>query len=207
MNSLPDFDTPEKMLFEKLKKQILSRLELEFKPCLYYHNLSHTLDVSDATLRLAHLEGVDSQYTIVLATAALLHDVGMLDNYTDHELASVKVAQKILPGLEYTQEEIDEICRLIMATRLPQEASTLGEMIICDADLDYLGRDDFFMIAHRLRCEWMCQGKNYPLKEWYTMQASFLTKHHYFTQSAIKLREETKQVHLQQILELLKMTE
>ena len=207
MISLPDFDTPEKMLFEKLKMQILSRLELEFQPCLYYHNLSHTLDVSEATLRLAHLEGIDSQYTIVLATAALLHDVGMLDDYTDHEAASVKVAQKILPDLEYTKDEIDEICSLIMATRIPQEASTLGEMILCDADLDYLGRDDFFMIAHRLRCEWNCQGKNYTLKEWYTMQASFLKKHHYFTKSAINLREVTKQIHLQQIQELLKMAD
>ena len=207
MISLPDFDTPEKMLFEKLKKQILSRLELEFQPCLYYHNLSHTLDVSEATLRLANLEGIDSQYTIVLATAALLHDVGMLDDYIDHEAASVKAAHKILPDLEYTKEEIAEICSLIMATRIPQEASTLGEMIMCDADLDYLGRDDFFMIAHRLRCEWKCQGKNYTLKEWYTMQASFLKKHHYFTKSAIQLREETKQIHLQQILELLKMAE
>src|SRR5664280_2158721 len=97
----PDLDTSGKMLFEKLKKQILSRLELEFQPCLYYHNLSHTLDVSEATLRLANIEGVDSHYTIVLATAALLHDVGMLDDYTDHEAASVKVAQRILPGLEY----------------------------------------------------------------------------------------------------------
>src|ERR1035437_3341128 len=85
MISLPDLDTPEKMLFEKLKKQILSRLELEFQPCLYYHNLSHTLDVSEATLRLANLEGIDSHYTIILATAALLHDVGMLEDYTDHE--------------------------------------------------------------------------------------------------------------------------
>jgi uncharacterized protein len=204
---LPDFDTPEKMLFEKLKKQILSRLELEFQPCLYYHNLDHTLDVSDATLRLAHLEGVESHYTILLATAALLHDIGMLDDYVDHENASVKIAQKILPELEYSKEDIEEICKLILATRIPQEAKTLGEMIICDADLDYLGRDDFFMIAHRLRCEWQCQGKKYTLKEWYTMQASFLKKHHYFTKSAITLREETKQTHLQQILELLKMTE
>ncbi|MDP4290295.1 MAG: HD domain-containing protein [Bacteroidota bacterium] len=194
------------MLFEKLKKQILSRLESEFQPCLYYHNLSHTLDVSDATLRLAKLEGVDSHYTILLATAALLHDVGMLENYAEHEIASVRVAQRMLPELEYTQEDMDEICNLILATRLPQEATTLGEMIICDADLDYLGRDDFFMIAHRLRCEWNCQGRNYTLKEWYTMQASFLMKHHYFTRSAIMLREQTKQIHLQQILELLKMT-
>lgn len=203
---MPDLHIPDKMLFEKLKKQILSRLESEFKPCLYYHNLSHTLDVSDATLRLARLEGVDSHYTIILATAALLHDVGMLDNYKDHEIASVKVAQSLLPDLNYSQPDIEEICDLILATRLPQEASTLGEMIICDADLDYLGRDDFFMIAHRLRCEWICLGKNYTLKEWYTMQADFLMKHRYFTQSAITLREPTKQLHLEQILELLRMT-
>jgi predicted metal-dependent HD superfamily phosphohydrolase len=194
------------MLFEKLKEQILSRLESEFKPCLYYHNLSHTLDVCDATLRLAKLEGIDSHYTILLATAALLHDVGMLDNYKDHEAASVKVAQRILPELNYTQPDIEEISDLILATRLPQEASTLGEMIICDADLDYLGRDDFFMIAHRLRSEWICLGKSYTLKQWYTMQADFLMKHRYFTQSAIMLREPTKQLHLEQILELLKMT-
>ena len=203
---MPDLHIPDKMLFEKLKKQILSRLESEFKPCLYYHNLSHTLDVSDATLRLAKLEGIDSHYTILLATAALLHDVGMLDNYKDHEVASVKIAQRILPELNYTQPDIEEISDLIMATRLPQEASTLGEMIICDADLDYLGRDDFFMIAHRLRSEWICQGKSYTLKQWYTMQADFLMKHRYFTKSAIMLRESTKQLHLEQILELLKMT-
>jgi hypothetical protein len=142
-----------------------------------------------------------------LATAALLHDIGMLDDFTDHETASVNVAKRILPELEYTDEDITEISKLIMATRIPQEASSLGEQIICDADLDYLGRDDFFMIAHRLRCEWNCQGKNYTLKDWYTMQVSFLKKHHYFTKSAILLREETKQIHLQQIMELLKMTD
>ena len=194
------------MLLKKLKAYILSRLETEFRPCFYYHNLDHTLDVCDATLRLAKLEGVDKHYTIILETAALLHDIGMLDNYQEHEAASAKIAQTILTDYDYSREDIEEISNLILATRIPQEASTLGEMIICDADLDYLGRDDFFMIAHRLRCEWNCQGRIYSLKEWYTMQSSFLMKHHYFTRSAILLREKTKQLHLQQILELLAMT-
>lgn len=194
------------MLLKKLKAYILSRLETEFRPCFYYHNLDHTLDVCDATLRLAKLEGIDKHYTIILETAALLHDIGMLDNYQEHEAASAKIAQTILADFDYSREDIEEISNLILATRIPQEASTLGEMIICDADLDYLGRDDFFMIAHRLRCEWNCQGRIYSLKEWYTMQSSFLMKHHYFTRSAILLREKTKQLHLQQILELLAMT-
>lgn len=203
---MPENDTPKKMLFEKLKEQILTRLESEFQPCLYYHNLHHTIDVCEATLRLAKLEGVSSHNTIILETAALLHDIGMLNDFNDHEAASAKIAQTILPDFDYSKKEIEEICRLIIATSIPQEATTLGEMIICDADLDYLGREDFFMIAHCLRTEWNCQGKKYSLKEWYTMQASFLMKHHYFTHSAIQLREATKQLHLQQILELLKMT-
>ena len=195
------------MLFEKLKKHIHSRLEAESQPCFYYHNLDHTKDVCDATLRFSKLEGVNPHQTIILSTAALLHDIGMLYNFKDHEAASAKTARKILPDFEYTESETEEVCSLILATQIPQEATTLSEMIICDADLDYLGRDDFFMIAHRLRCEWKCQGQSYSLKEWYTMQAFFLQKHHYFTRSAIELREETKQLHLQQILELLKMAD
>ena len=203
---MPEHDTPQNMLFDKLKAYILSRLEEEFQPCFYYHNISHTLDVCDATLRFAKLEGIDSHYTLILATASLLHDVGMLDDSKDHEMASMKVAQKILPEYDYSKSEIEEICNLILATRIPQEASTIGEMIICDADLDYLGRDDFYIIAHRLRCEWICQGRTITLKEWYTIQATFLMKHRYFTNSAIHLREQTKQIHLNEILELLEMT-
>ena len=195
------------MLYEKLKAHIHSRLESESQPCFYYHNLDHTIDVCEATLRFSKLEGVDPHQTIILSTAALLHDIGMLNNFKDHEAASAKAARKILPDFDYSEAETDEVCSLILATQIPQEATLLSEMIICDADLDYLGRDDFFMIAHRLRCEWKCQGQSYSLKEWYTMQASFLKKHHYFTHSAIELREETKQLHLQQILELLKMTD
>ena len=191
------------MQFENLKTAILSRLKTEIRPCFYYHDYYHTYEVWQATRRMAESEGIDDGYRIILETAALLHDIGMLDSFEAHEEASVRYAKAILPTYGYSASEIEEISDLILATQLPQQASSIGEKIICDADLDYLGRDDFFIIAHRLKYEWKCQGRLFTLKEWYELQAKFLTKHHYFTKSAIDLREATKLKHLNQILELL----
>jgi predicted metal-dependent HD superfamily phosphohydrolase len=191
------------MQFENLKTTILSRLKTEIRPCFYYHDYYHTFEVWQATRRMAESEGIDDNYTTILETAALLHDIGMLESFEAHEEASVRYAKKILPTYGYSEIEIEEISHLILATQLPQQATTIGEKIICDADLDYLGRDDFFIIAHRLKYEWKCQGRFFTLKEWYELQAKFLKKHHYFTKSAIDLREEKKRIHLDQILELL----
>jgi hypothetical protein len=193
------------MQFEELKSAILSRLKTETRPCFYYHDYHHTYDVWQATRRMAESEGIDDNYRLLLETAALLHDIGMLESFEAHEEASVRYAKEILPIYGYSEIEIDQITHLILATQLPQQAVTLGEKIICDADLDYLGRDDFFIIAHRLKNEWRCQGKLFTLREWYLLQVKFLQKHHYFTKSAIDLREATKRKHLEQILELLNL--
>ncbi len=191
------------MQFEELKTAILTRLKTETRPCSYYHDYHHTFDVWQATRRMAKAEGINDDYRIILETAALLHDIGMLESFEAHEKASIRYAKEILPTYGYSETEIEEISHLILATQLPQQAVTLGEKIICDADLDYLGRDDFFVIAHRLKHEWKCQGKSFTLREWYELQANFLKKHHYFTKSAIDSRDVLKKEHLEQILELL----
>lgn len=191
------------MQFENLKNAILSRLKTETRPCFYYHDYHHTFDVWQATHRMAETEGIDDNYRIIIETAALLHDIGMLESFEAHEEASIRYAKTILPTYGYSEAEIESVSQLILATQLPQQATTIGEKIICDADLDYLGRDDFFIIAHRLKYEWKCQGRLFTLKEWYVLQARFLQNHHYFTKSAIDLREATKRKHLEQILELL----
>jgi hypothetical protein len=77
-------------------------------------------------------------------------------------------------------------------------------MILCDADLDYLGRDDFFMIAHRLQYEWNKLGV-YPttLRKWYELQLQFLDNHVYFTDAAKQTRNEYKAENVAQVKELL----
>ncbi len=185
------------------KRFILSKLRKELTHKLYYHTPDHTIDVYTATVRLAKMEKINGHDLVLLKTAALYHDAGLIIKYKEHEDASVQIALETLPEFGYSNDDIDVICRLIACTTLPQCAENKIEKILCDADLDYLGRDDFFMIAHRLRYEWEELGYIHStLKEWYQLQIDFLKDHHYYTNSANDLRYNGKIKNLLEIKDL-----
>lgn len=192
------------MDYQGVKKIIIKKLSEELKPDLYYHDLSHTFDVLNSVERLSELEKISEEEKTLIKTAALFHDSGMLKTYTGHEEASCEIVMKTLPAFHYSENDISLINKMIMATKLPQNAMSKPEQIICDADLDYLGRDDFFMISHRLKLEWnVFKIKTTTLKEWYFLQIDFLSKHNYFTKAAIETREPGKQQNLSQIIEIM----
>src|SRR6185369_1981441 len=109
-----------------------------------------------------------------------------------------------LPGFGYNEKEIEIICGMIMATRFPHQPKNLLEQIICDADLDYLGRDDFFKISNDLFRELSIYGMLANEKDWYKLQESFLSSHTYFTRTAADLRKAKKEEHLNKIREVIK---
>jgi predicted metal-dependent HD superfamily phosphohydrolase len=179
---------------------IIDRLGKELHPSLSYHCAAHSLDVLEATKRLAASENIDPHSTAILETVALFHDAGMMIQYRDHETASARLAMEVLPQFGYSKPEIGQVEALIMVTKLPQRPYTHLEQIICDADLDYLGRDDFFVNSFRLKLEWKLNGiSDNNLAAWFASQITFLSEHQYFTKSAIRLREEEKQRHLAEI--------
>ena len=83
-----------------------------------------------------------------------------------------------------------------MATKIPQTPQTKLEEIIADADLDYLGRDDFFEISEYLYKELLNSGIVNNEEQWNILQVDFFEKHHYFTQLSKELRDEKKKKHL-----------
>jgi len=84
---------------------------------------------------------------------------------------------------------------MIMATKIPQTPLNHLEQIMADADLDYLGRDDFQVISDRLFQELEIPDKN----KWNKIQIAFFEKHSYFTESAKRLRNDKKQENLAKI--------
>ena len=78
---------------------------------------------------------------------------------------------------------------------------------MCDADLDYLGRDDFHEIADRLRRELREHGKIDSDRKWDEIQIHFLTAHRYFTDTAINTRQEKKLENIQEIRDRLERDE
>ena len=99
--------------------------------------------------------------------------------------------------------ELEVICGMIMATRVPQQPLNDWQMIICDADLDYLGRKDFFETGNKVFREMVELGQIATEREWNEMQVRFLTEHHYFTQTSIRDRKPQKDAHLEQVKLLL----
>jgi uncharacterized protein len=191
------------MDFAGAKEYIIERLSKELVPELYYHSLEHTLDVERAANRLIVSENVNPTTAVLIQTAAVFHDAGMTLSYENHEENSCIIAKQILPGFGYTAEEIRQVCRLIIVTKLPQKADSLAEEIICDADLDPLGRDDFFINSFKLRLEWDVNGiRNFSLKDWIHIQIDFLENHKYFTRSQILLRQEQKMKNISDLKSL-----
>lgn len=185
---------------DELERYILEKLQAELSPALKYHSVDHVKDVLDACKRGAALEGVlDPTDLRLLYTAALFHDAGFLVQRENHEMHSCNIAREILPAWSYTAEEIDKICDLIMVTRLPQQATTQLEKILADADLDYLGREDYPKIAEKLRQELFAAGLIHSEEEWMEKQTAFLSDHRYFTASARALRAPTQEQNLTRI--------
>lgn len=187
------------MNFSGVKELMLQKFREELPAYLTYHNLAHVLDVLKSTEAIAKSEGVDNEQLTLLLTGALFHDAGFLIGPEDHETASCQIVQSILPGFDYDQNQIDIIEGIIMATKIPQTPHTLLEQIIGDADLDYLGRDDFFTIGNGLYAELKHFGVVSNLTEWNSIQEKFLATHRYHTYTAITSRKEKKRQHLESI--------
>jgi ligand-binding sensor domain-containing protein/class 3 adenylate cyclase/HD superfamily phosphodiesterase len=188
-----------KINYKKAEQFIMKKLAEELPDDLYYHAIQHTEDVRDAAERIGKLEGVDGEDMMVLKTAAMYHDAGFTKQYFKNEPIAVEMAKEILPNFGYSPEQIESIEKMIMATQVPQTASTLLERILCDADLDYLGREDFYPIAEKLKKELMARGKITDDRQWDELQISFLEKHAYFTETSKEIREPEKQKRLMEI--------
>lgn len=166
---------------------------------LYYHGYHHTLDVVNAVKEIGKKEGVSEDDLRLLEVAAYFHDSGFVNSYNDHETHGCNIAREVLPKFDFSDKDIEKICGMIMATKIPQNPKNQLEEIICDADLDYLGREDFYKIGNSLFKEFLAYGVVKNEEDWNKLQVKFLESQHYFTDAANSARKEKKEKHLDEI--------
>lgn len=189
--------------FDDLEEHVMNILEEKLPRNLYYHNLKHTIDVTVQVELIGRREKISDEEMLLIKTAALFHDCGFIRTYKDHEEAGVDLAKEILPSFDYTEEQIKNISELIMVTKLPPKPKNLLEQIMCDADLDYLGRVDFIPVSGNLFRE-LTEHEiiENNINNWNQLQISFISKHQYFTETAKKLRDVNKNNQLEAIRKL-----
>jgi predicted metal-dependent HD superfamily phosphohydrolase len=178
---------------------VLQRLKDGLNKHYYYHDVRHTLDVIEQSQTIGKLEGVSLRELEILKIAALFHDTGFLKVRTGHEQASVDFFQNIGGLNTLTYEECDAITGCIIATHMPQKPKNQLEQILCDADVDYLGREDFSLIAEKLFLEMSACGEMSDRITWDNLQIKFLEGHRYHTASNQKRRNDKKEDNLNEV--------
>ena len=204
--------TPHTSRLKRVDQYIRELFRDELPAGIKYHNADHTLHpikgVVAVANNLAKLENVSEEDRELIIAAAYFHDTGYIREYEKNEPIAARIAGRILKLIGYKPGEIKKVQKMIVATDPEVEPKTHFEKILCDADLDNLGREDFFQLDERLREGRRIRGVDVSNDvTWYRNTLKFLERHQYYTESQRKLREKGKQKNTRELIKKLKSIE
>jgi len=164
-------------LIELVYKDLSNKLDSKY----HYHNLHHTKRVINSAEEIGNHYNLSRDDWRDLLTACLLHDYGFIKSHIDHEEIGAQISKEILPGYYFSDDHIESISSLILITKVAEKPSNLLESIIRDADLEYIGSDDFEKISEYLKKEWLECGVVDNENQFYKIQYEFLLSHNFYT--------------------------
>ncbi len=183
-----------------LEEAIFEKLSAELPGDLYFHNVERARDVYNLVDLFCRAENVSDEEKLMLHTATLLHDVGYIWAYDNHEDYSINYARELLPKFKYSPEQIDAIVELIEATKRMQKPKSRVEEILLDAGMFYISRADFINLNNLYFKELYDKRKVTSKEEWDKMQIVLLSNHKFYTHVANALRDVSSEQQIENIL-------
>lgn len=177
----------------------MSQLKAQLSPNLFYHGLHHTLEVYQNAIEISGARTISRTDLTLLKIAVLFHDAGFIKTYDGHEAEACEMVRNLLPQYHFDERAIEQVCGMIMATKIPQHPKCYLEKIIADADLMYLGTDSFEKIGQTLYNEREIYFGHTSLFKWNQIQIDFLSKHRYHTDYCLEKYEAKKQANLESL--------
>ncbi|MEM5566630.1 HD domain-containing protein [Psychroserpens sp. AS72] len=170
-----------KTAFPKIYGEVVKFLDDNLPEYLTYHNTKHTLYVLEKAEHIAKKEHIKPAEIHLLKIAALYHDIGYVKSHDEHEKESCAIAKRQLKTYGYSKDDIDAICGMIMATKIPQSPKNKLQEILADADLEYLATSHFQEISDSLFQELKHYDPSLTIPEWDHIQIDFIKKHTFHT--------------------------
>ncbi|MHA7060054.1 Pycsar system effector family protein [Aquimarina sp. M1] len=170
------------------------------KSCIY-HNYTHTKRVFKSTKEIIDNTNISEEDKEALLLTALLHDTGYSESLDNHEEHSVRISETFLRQQQVSEELINKVSALIMATKMEYEPVNLLEKVIRDADASHLAKSYFKETSEYLRQEFELNCKeNYSSSDWLKINIDFLqNRHNFYTEYAIENWQSKKEEHLLEI--------
>jgi len=169
-----------KKTYPEICFQILDELKDKLAPSLSYHSYGHIIDVANVCDKYIRTYNIEDHMAKLIRIAAVSHDFGYTVSSIDHEERSITLIEPMLRPI-LTKEEIALVNGMIRATKVPQKPKTFYDKILADADLDYLGRNDYNQLSENLHKELLHFGVLKTEREWLDLQINFLENHEYHT--------------------------
>ena len=167
-----------------------------------YLNLAHTQRVVKKTKELTEESDIADTEKQQLIIAAWFHDTGFTKTIEDHETESVMIASEFLKSNDISEDFIEAIRKLIMATRMAYEPKNELEGLIKDADCAHVSSKKYTDYASLLRKEWeLTLGKKITKSEWLKENIQFLSKHTFYTTLALSKWQKRKGKNLANLLQ------
>jgi predicted metal-dependent HD superfamily phosphohydrolase len=178
-------ENAEKTIERHVENYVRELLTHHLSPQYMFHNLQHTVEVTEMAQEIGVHLGLTAEQMNVLTIAGWFHDAGYTETYVGHEAAGAEIAQRFLREHGYPQTRIDEVMSCIMATKMPQMPKNLTEQALCDADVANLGMEAFLEKTERLREELEATlDMHFADEEWYVSSLNFCKNHHFHTNYA-----------------------
>jgi len=172
-------------LEDKVFREVLTGLP----ESLYFHKLEYAKKVYDHSFLLCRSEEIEQEGRLLVRTAALMLFTGLTQDYHNFENRSAVISREILPEFSYSEKQIDQICNLIMATKIPFKPNNRFERILIDARMDYIGWPDYTEIIKDLFKELTAAGSNINGQQFKKHQQELLFNFEFYTVAAQRLRE------------------
>jgi len=163
-----------------------------------YHNFNHTFTVVSAVKELCKKGDVGGDEKEELLVAAWFHDTGYIEGFENHEKESVKIAAAFLKEKGKSDEFIEKVSSLILATVKEYIPKTHLEKIIKDADYAHLMGNEYVTTCELLRLELKNTGiAAFSNAEWTRENLNFLlNKHRFYTDYALRKWQPLKEKNL-----------
>lgn len=172
-----------------LEEQIFSEVIDKLPESLHFHGPEYARRVYNHSFLLCRSEEIEQEGRLLTRTAALMLLTGLSQEYYNFENRSAVICREILPDFSYSENQIDQICNLILATKKPFNPNSRLEKVLIDARMEYMGRPDYTSQIKLLYKELKEAGSKINGQQFKKQQQELLYEFNFYTVAAQRLRE------------------
>ena len=164
-----------------LKEQVLDLLQLKFpEDRHYFRGASHTINALSVVEEYIDNMRLGTYEAQILRMGVLMRDLAEL-NTIEHGEDGIELVKKTMSDAGFTFVQTKVVSDLVKSSRRPHRPTNLLERIICDVDMEFLGREDHEEANEMFFQELLKNSLVSSREEWEQWQQDMLENYKYHT--------------------------